>query len=409
MQHGERKKQKILYLITKSNWGGAQRYLYDLATRLPRRTVEVLVGAGGNGVLLRRLEDSGIRTISIPGLDRDFHIRHDLRAFFNLLRLIKKERPDVVHLNSPKVGGMGALAARLADITTIIYTAHGWPFKERRPRLWRIMAWFFSWLTALLSTTLVTVSHDDAREARRFPFAYKKVTTIPLGILPQNFTDRVSARRELLRENLPDNVVLIGTIAELNRNKGISVAIEAMHLLQRGVTSHPPSLPPFRYVIIGDGEERPVLEKLIKDRGLSTVVFLVGERDHAAQLLPAFDIFLLPSLKEGLPYVLLEAGLAGLPVVATNVGGIPEAVDDMISGIIIKPADVRECKKTLTFLLTRPEKRMAFGAVLRRTVRMRFPFRRAFEATRRLYLPTDQQTRVEPAHAERHGGTAASP
>src|SRR3989344_8728852 len=138
MENPATRKIKILYVITKSNFGGAQRYVYDLAINL--RGYDVAVALGGNGVLNEKLTASGIRTCSVASLQRDISPTKDIGSFGNLYSIIKKEQPDIIHLNSPKAGGLGAFACRFLNAsrytlhaTRIIYTVHGWAFNEDRP------------------------------------------------------------------------------------------------------------------------------------------------------------------------------------------------------------------------------------------------------------------------------------
>lgn len=124
-------REKILFLITKSNWGGAQRYVYDLAVTLDKEQFEPIVVLGGDGVLKNMLEHAHIRTISIKTLQRDVSIKKEF-AFANELRkIIKEEKPSVLHVNSSKAGGVGALIGRLTGVPRIIFTAHGWAFNEQ--------------------------------------------------------------------------------------------------------------------------------------------------------------------------------------------------------------------------------------------------------------------------------------
>ncbi len=122
-------KKKILVVITKSNWGGAQRYVHDLARHL-KEDFDITVACGGTGELVERLTALGIRTLTIPGLARDVHPMQDLAVCIRLGRIIKKERPDVLHLNSSKIGVIGAILGRLIGIKRIIFTAHGWAWNE---------------------------------------------------------------------------------------------------------------------------------------------------------------------------------------------------------------------------------------------------------------------------------------
>ncbi|MBI2046124.1 MAG: glycosyltransferase family 4 protein [Parcubacteria group bacterium] len=328
-------KKKILYLVTKSNQGGAQRNVYDLATDLSPANFDVLICAGGEGWLLDELNKKNIRAESLPFLSRDINILADLSVFFRLIALFKKERPDVVHLHSSKVGGLGAFAARVSGVPKIIFTAHGWAFNEPRFFLSRAMIWLASCVTALLSHHLITITKKDTAQARAMPFVSKsKINYIPNGIGEIKFLPREMSRETLLSslaKNLSPETLWIGAISELTKNKGLSYAIDAIaNLLRR---KEGPFVK-FVFVIIGEGEERKALEKQIADNNLSNTVFLVGHKKDARILLKAFDIFTLTSLKEGLPYALLEAGLAGLPVVASNVGGIPDIIDNN-AGILV--------------------------------------------------------------------------
>ena len=138
-------------------------------------------------------------------------------------------------------------------------------------------------------------------------------------------------------------------------------------------------------VAIGEGEERVLLERQIQSLELKDKVFLAGAVPEAARYLKAFDIFILPSRKEGLPYTILEAGLAGLPVVASAVGGIPEIITSMESGILIRARDPREIARALKFLINEPKIKRALGAALRRKVKSEFSTARMVKQTLAVY------------------------
>ena len=180
-------KKKILFVITKSNWGGAQKYVYDLATSLPKELFDVTVVFGGTGPLAEQLSTAGIRTTSIPSLQRDVSIVGDVKSFFSLLSLFKKEKPHIVHVNSSKVSGLGALAGRLTSVPRIIFTCHGWPFNEERSllSLWSIA--FFSWLTVVLSHTTITVSGRDFSDGQKMPWVKHKMCLVHNGIRIPDF------------------------------------------------------------------------------------------------------------------------------------------------------------------------------------------------------------------------------
>src|SRR3989344_6929292 len=134
-------KKKVMYLITKATWGGAQRYVYDLSTNIPKSEFEPIVAYGTRGKLADELEPAGIATRQLPSLGRDVAIVSDIKSFFEMLRIIRELKPDVVHLNSSKAAALGALAARIARAPNIIFTVHGWPFGEKRNPFTKILLW----------------------------------------------------------------------------------------------------------------------------------------------------------------------------------------------------------------------------------------------------------------------------
>ncbi len=311
------KKKKILFLITKATWGGAQRYVFDLATHLPKDEFEPVVAYGQSGILSQKLRVAGIRTCELSALQRDVLFVNDVRGFFQIWSLLRAEKPDSIHLNSSKAAALGALAARLAGIERIIFTAHGWPFKERREAFTRAFIYFVSWLTGILSHRIIVVSKTDEQLGREMWLLRPKIHHIPIGIEAPTFIPRDEAEREIEKKTdypLGPGVRIV-TIAELTPNKGLRYAIQAMELLQE---DHPD----WTYTVLGEGEERFRLTDSIWELGLQERVLLPGFLENAAQYLKAFDIFLLPSIKEGMPYVLLEAAAAGLPIVTTDV--VPE-------------------------------------------------------------------------------------
>ena len=306
-------RKKVLFVITKSNWGGAQRYVYDLATNLPKDKFDVVVALGGTGekgasigALATKLSERNVRTIFIPSFTRDVGFAHELSAFSELRKLFQEEKPDAVHLNSSKAGGLGALAARFAGIRKIIFTVHGLPEDEARSPLSKLLIRVATKITIGLCTDVVAVSKNNYDRIRSF-----KKHLIYNGIdLSGSFGSGDS-----IRSAFPTGVRITGTVGELTKNKN------QMFLVEEAKKD------PTMYVaIVGEGEDRAKLEQLISSYGLSERVKLFGFLP-ARDVLKGFDVFALHSTKEGLPYVLIEARAAGLPIIANRVGGVGEILD----------------------------------------------------------------------------------
>ena len=351
---------KILIAITKSNFGGAQRYVYDVATSLSK-TNDVSVLFGGQGLLAEKLAAEKIRTISIPELGRDVNILKDVSVFFRILKILKYEKPDALILNSSKIGGVGSLAARFAGIKKIIFVAHGFAWNEDRSAIQKFAIKCLYSLIFLLSTKIIAVSDAIYRQGRTLPFGKKKITVIKNGIKMNEMPfDRLIARQAL---GISQDAFVVGTLAELHPIKGLTYAIDAMFLL---------SIPNFNYIILGEGELKKELEKQIVDKKLENKVFLKGFIKDGAKYLKAFDIFLLPSLSEALSYTLLEAGFAEMPVIATNVGGIPEVIENNITGILIRPKNSKEIANAVRLLYEDREKASMLAKNLHESVTKKF-------------------------------------
>jgi len=377
------KKKKVLYIITKSNHGGAQVYVRDVVVHLPSSFTPV-VALSGNGWLKHELENRGIRTIEIKTFQRDINLYKDVCALFDIYKIVKVERPDILHVNSSKAGGLGTFVGRLLGVPRIVFTAHGWAFNEKRNIFSRCAIFFFVWLTVLYSHKTITVSSALKKQIARFPFISKKLVLIHNGIAPTAPIPREDARIALkqmsseLDQHVQQNDIWIGTIAELHKNKGLEYMIESVRILVN--EGHG-----IKLIIIGEGDERKRLKKYIADSALEKHVFLIGHVSSAARYLRALDMFALSSQTEASGYVLLEAGLAALPVVATGVGGIPEIVEDMQSGIVVKPRQPSEIAKALLYLMEHKQKQEQFGNALSARVRQQFSIESMIADTLNVY------------------------
>lgn len=352
---------KIVYGITKSNFGGAQRYVFDLACEAKRRGHDVAVLCGGDGVLVKKLQGEGVRIISIPDFGRDINLLKDAKGLLFILRRILQEKPDVFHINSAKMGGAGIFVGRLFGVRQIIFTAHGWAWNEPRPIWQKALIKFFSWLTVVFTHKTICVSEETRRQISGWPFIKNKLRVVYNGI------DKFDL---LPRQN---QTFTVGTIAELHKVKGLDILLKAW---SKFVRKNPAQL-----VIIGEGDERENLEKMAKDMGISDSVKFRGFVDNARRELASFDIFVLASRSEAMPYVPLEAGLAKLPVIATSVGGVPEIIESGITGILVPKEDPEAIFSSLVLLTEDAHLRERLGEALYKKVKEEFSQEKMFEKT----------------------------
>lgn len=313
----------VCHIITKLELGGAQEVALYAVSHLNRTRFRPVLIAGPGGMLTeeaRRLP--GVQTIIVPSLGRRIHAVSDFLAFVHLVRLLRRLRPAIVHTHSSKAGILGRWAAWCARVPLIVHTVHGFGITPAQrgwvQRLFILLERITGWMT----THWITVSDADARQGRQWGMFERNVSTIRPGIDPEPFTRPLEeeSRRKLREElGIGTGTYLIGTVACLKPQKAPEDVIKVAEI----VCSR---MPGARFVVIGDGDLRPRVEALIERHGLEDIVRLAGWRRDIARVMGCFDLLLLTSRWEGLPRVMLEGAATGLPIVATRVGGVEEAV-----------------------------------------------------------------------------------
>jgi glycosyltransferase involved in cell wall biosynthesis len=350
-------KKKILFLVTQSEFGGAQRFIYRLITNLDLAKHDITVAAGPEGDnadgLLFNLKKEGFNIFPLKFLKRSVNPVIDFRSIFEIHKLIKKQNPDIVFLCSTKAGILGSIAARIGK-KRVIYRIGGWTFNDPWPK-WKKK--LYAWLeksTAGFKDFIINNAESDRQQAIKLGIRPKKeILTIYNGvdIGKLDFLDKEKAIDALgLKSKIKDpKSKLIGTVANLYPCKGLEYLIEAAKLLKDSQE---------KFIIIGEGEARKELEGLIKRNNLNNV-FLVGAIPDAWKYLKAFDVFILPSVKEGFPWTLIEAMAAEIPVVATKVGAVPEILisskNSEESGILIEPREPYQIVEAINLLTTDKE------------------------------------------------------
>lgn len=372
----ERAQKRILYVITKAYWGGAQRYVFDLALASKNAGHEVLVVFGTEGVLIEKLREYHIPTRAISNLQRDISLMREFRSFQSLLRIVAEFQPDVIHGNSSKAGGMAVLAGRLQRVPRIVFTSHGWAFNEQRPLWQKVVIGIFHYFTVLLSHVTICVSHALQKDAHWMPFVAKRFHVIHNGIADITLLSREEARKKLAPTATA--TTWIGTIAELHRTKGLDVLIDAFALFAK-------EDPSSTLIIMGEGQERDRLVTRIAAHGLSERIVLTGFVKDAQTYLTALDVFVLPSFSEALGYVLLEAGLASLPAIGSSVGGIPEILEDNVTGLLVPPGDPRALASVLAKVVADQEIQERLGSELNKKVLSEFSTQTMVQNTLALY------------------------
>jgi len=377
-------KKTILYLITQSELGGAQRYCFDLATSL-KNEFNVIAASGeegGKSALADRLVKEKIKYYTLSSLKRSISPASDFLALIQIIKLIKKVKPDIIHLNSSKISILGSIAASISKSSivnrqsSIVYTSHGWVFNEPLPFYLKLFYKYAEKFTARFKDKIICVSEFDYKTALQQKICpERKLITIHNGIAPIEFLPRQEAREKL---NLPEDKFIVGSIGNLYKTKGFTYLIEAIKkLTEEGLD--------IMAVIIGEGQERKSLTELIKKYKLEDNLILAGRIPEAARLLSAFDIYVCSSVKEGLSYTIIETMLNGLPIIATRVGGNPELIEDGETGFLIKPQDSEALANKIKEIINNPDLQQDLSTKTRIKAQEKFSLKRMVRETKEIY------------------------
>lgn len=356
---------RVLILITLAEVGGAQTYVTQLLPALGEH-YEVTVAAHGPGPLRDAARAAGARFVPLRHVRRDLHPLRDLLGLLELVALIRRERPDIVHANSSKVGVLGRLAAFAAGTPVRVFTVHGWAFKAYAG----LTAALYRWSDRLLAPlTTVTICVSETERAAGLA---AKTCRPGRTVVITNAIDVGAAPQAQLAGD-PPRILTVGRLAA---PKDPLTLVRAL-----------PALRPREYSLafVGGGRDQPLVEQAVRERGVAGRVTLLGERHDVPELLESADIFVLASRSEGAPLSVLEAMAAGLPVVASDVGGVAELVADGETGLLVPAGDAAALAGALARLLDDPGLRRRMGAAARARARERFDLAELRSAHLRLY------------------------
>lgn len=355
---------KILYIITRSDHGGAQVAVLDLVRNLPSEYRPV-VAAGEYGFLQEECDKVGIPFRYVPGLVQPMRPFRDLKALWYLRGMIRRVKPDIVHVHTSKAGLLGRVAAWLNG-TPSVFTAHTWSFDEGVPRLRRWISIPLERMAATLCDKIITVSDANTEKAIR---------------------SSVTKRSNLVRiwNGVPDSpfraapgthsTPTIIMVARMVPQKDFANLLEAVSTLPGK----------WRMKLVGDGPNRPHLQAQCTALGLDERVEFLGNREDVAMLLSQADIFVLSTNWEGLPISILEGMRAGLPVVASDVGGVKEQVIHGETGFITRPRDPADLRAHLQVLLESPGFMARMGEAGRRRFEAEFRIDMSVNKTVEIY------------------------
>lgn len=336
-------KIRLLYLITRPDLGGAQTHVLDLIREFACR-YEVHLGVGCAGPLTDSVGQLGVSVHLLPNLIRALNPWRDIRAIHECSGLIQRVQPHLVHAHSSKAGIVGRVAARRCRIPAV-FTAHGWGFTPGTPVVRRLVALAAERLAAPLARRLICVSENDRQLALRFGVGTEtSLVTIRYGAATDLAPCADPAKH-------PPRLIMV---ARFNEQKDQATLLRSIAVLKsRGVE--------VQVDFVGSGPSLGMCKTLAEHLGVDEQVRFLGDRNDVPHLLAAAQIFVLSTRYEGLPISILEAMRAGLPVIATCVGGVPEEVEDSVTGFLVPRADVAALAQAIFKLVDSPALRAQMG------------------------------------------------
>ncbi|MFC2163454.1 glycosyltransferase family 4 protein [Acidobacteriota bacterium] len=369
-------KIKVLQMIDKPFLGGGQINLLSLAESLDPQRFDTSVCTGGQGPLVDALREK-----NIPHFCLSFSKRFRRKSLIDIAALLRTQRFDILHTHGGIAGFYGRLASRKSSSPPIVvHTLHGIHYLHYRNILLKRLYIYQEKYLSRSTDAVIFVSEADQRKGTELRLVPSdKQVLIKNGIDYAAYELQSRKHPEDMEGEQPDNHPLVGCVARLHRQKGIPYLLEAVDSIRR-------SFPEIKVWIVGGGPQREKLDHL-KDRlGISSYVSLLGEREDVPQLVSRFDVFVLPSLWEGLPYSLLEAAALGKPVVASDIDGVRELIKHEQTGLLVPPRQPLLLADAVVRLLRDRDYALRLGQNLKTAVQNTYTLDRMVSQVQTLYL-----------------------
>lgn len=318
-----------------------------------------VVGISAPGTFVPAIEARGARHLPLAGSTRGWSVRADLRAAFALWQILRRERPTVLHTHNPKPGLYGRIVGRLAGVPIVVNTVHGLYATEDDPWRRRLAVYALEAFASRWSHAELIQNREDLTTIARWRLAPRRRLRhlgngVDLGRFRPDRLDHHDRRARRAEWGADDDTVVVGTVGRLVAEKGFPELLTAAEGFGPNV----------RLVVVGgDDPDKPdALDPSLVDRARDHGVVFLGHRDDVADLLGAFDVFVLASHREGQPRAAMEAAASGLPVVATDIRGCRQVVDDGVTGLLVPVGDAVALGAAIGSLAADPVRRSSFGA-----------------------------------------------
>ena len=374
--------KKIIRIIARLNIGGPTIHVSNLNYYLDKQygyTSTLIYGslAEGEGSMEYKATEKNLKTILIPELGREISLIKDIATIWKLYKLLRKEKPDIVHTHTAKAGTVGRIAARMALVPQVYHTFHGHIFHSYFSPLKTKIFIFIERFLSLLSTKIIVISEKQKEEILSFGIAPEnKLTVIPLGFELNTF--RLVENYWHKAYSIPQHIKLIGIVGRLVPVKNHMFFMECAKAIANKRSD-------VAFIIIGDGELKESLEAKAKQLDLAHMVIFPGFLTDLSRIYSDLDIVTLTSDNEGTPVTLIEAMALGKPVVSMAVGGISDIIEDGVMGHLVYARNAAVFAAKVIDLLDNPPKAQQFGAAAKTKTLSRFGIQRLVQDIHTLY------------------------
>jgi glycosyltransferase involved in cell wall biosynthesis len=369
-------KTKIAHIITKLELGGAQKTTLSLLKHIDKKYYEAYLITSSRGYLKEEASLlPGLEIFFINTLQRNVNILNDMLSFFKIAVYLRRKKISIVHTHSSKAGIIGRWAAWFAGVRSIFHTVHGWPFYIEAGVLTRLFYKISEKLASLITTRIIVVSEADMKSGIKHVSKKQiKYIKIPYGIESTNFAFQSRPANR-------DSAINVGYIACFKPQKA---PFDFVEVAKFSVNENKD----IKFISVGDGIlKHSVMEKVLV-LGLDRNIKFLGWQDNIARLLSEIDILLLTSRWEGLPVVILEALASGVPVVATDVGGVPELVANGVNGFVEKKGACKKLADDILLLAYDNDMRMEFAKQAKKSFKKEFDIQYMRDSMQNLYEKT---------------------
>ena len=372
-------KVKILHVHTLPAVTGSGIRTLIVMKGLDKVGYEVEFACAPGGSLINEIEIEGIKFRPIKHFVQKISPYNDLMALWELVRLIKREKYDIIHTHNSKAGFIGRLAGKISGIPIIIHTVHGFAFHAFEKSWCRKLFIYLERFAARFADRLIVVSEPLEEWGLELNIGKRsQYITIYDGIEIEKFTLDFDIAKKKQELGIKVDDLVVGVVAKLWEGKGHECILYAAKEIMKRT-------PNVKFMFVGEGYLRDRLEERVKDLGLGDYIIFTGFRADIAEINAIFDIAVLASFFEGLGRVLLEAMVLAKPVVATRVGGIVDVVDDGENGFLVEPNDSDALAEAIIKLLSDEELRFKMGEAAKNKIDRRFSAETMVSKIKELY------------------------